>query len=178
VLRRPPEFAHLDWDEICHYDDTATRWRHLKSGPVGTQGRLLLTNKRLRFIAEQNAVEAAWARILSVSWTDSTVDLSSSRSTLNTSFGTPDPEWVHTIVEALIKIDRRQIVGAGGQRRPIPQSVKAAVWQRDGGRCAECGSTVHLEFDHIIPVARGGADTERNLQLLCLDCNRRKSARI
>ncbi|MBT4178077.1 MAG: HNH endonuclease [Candidatus Marinimicrobia bacterium] len=44
--------------------------------------------------------------------------------------------------------------------------------------CAQCGSKQKLEFDHIIPVSKGGADTYRNLQLLCENCNRSKSAKI
>jgi hypothetical protein len=59
-------------------------------------------------------------------------------------------------------------------RKPIPKSVKMFVWQRDRGRCVECGSQERLEFDHIIPWADGGSDTARNLQLLCEPCNRRK----
>ncbi|MGH9199405.1 MAG: HNH endonuclease [Acidimicrobiia bacterium] len=34
------------------------------------------------------------------------------------------------------------------------------------------------EFDHIIPLATGGSNTERNVQLLCESCNRQKGARI
>lgn len=64
------------------------------------------------------------------------------------------------------------------QRQAIPQSVKVTVWQRDGGRCVECASNEALEFDHIIPLAIGGANTFRNLQLLCSDCNRRKGATL
>lgn len=64
------------------------------------------------------------------------------------------------------------------RRQPIPLDVKTAVWQRDGGRCVECGSNENLEFDHIIPLAKGGANTFRNLQLLCADCNRRKGASL
>ena len=64
------------------------------------------------------------------------------------------------------------------RRQPIPQDVKVAVWQRDGGRCVQCGSNADLEFDHIIPVAMGGANTMRNLQLLCEPCNRRKGATL
>jgi hypothetical protein len=64
------------------------------------------------------------------------------------------------------------------RRQPIPQDVKIAVWQRDGGRCVECGTNEHLEFDHIIPLAMGGANTMRNLQLLCAICNQRKGATL
>lgn len=62
-------------------------------------------------------------------------------------------------------------------REPIPKKVQRAVWRRDGGRCVLCGSQCLLEFDHIIPISRGGANTERNIQLLCQTCNRSKSDR-
>ena len=62
--------------------------------------------------------------------------------------------------------------------RYIPSSVKIAVWRRDGGKCVECGSKEKLEYDHIIPVSKGGSSTERNIQLLCEKCNRKKSASI
>jgi 5-methylcytosine-specific restriction endonuclease McrA len=60
------------------------------------------------------------------------------------------------------------------ERGGISQEVKRAVWERCRGRCVECGSDALLEFDHVIPLALGGANTERNLQLLCADCNRAK----
>lgn len=66
----------------------------------------------------------------------------------------------------------------GPRRAHIPQDVKVLVWQRDGGRCVECGSQSDLEFDHIIPLAMGGSNTARNLQLLCEPCNRRKGATL
>jgi len=68
--------------------------------------------------------------------------------------------------------------GRPTSRAAIPEDVRHAVWRRDEGRCVQCGSQERLEFDHIIPVSRGGANTERNLQLLCERCNREKSARI
>lgn len=58
--------------------------------------------------------------------------------------------------------------------RYIPASVKIAVWRRDGGKCVECGSKEKLEYDHIIPLSKGGSNTERNIQLLCEKCNRKK----
>lgn len=62
--------------------------------------------------------------------------------------------------------------------RSISQSVKDAVWRRDGGKCAKCGSSHKLEFDHIIPFSLGGSNTYRNIQLLCESCNRSKHARL
>jgi len=65
-----------------------------------------------------------------------------------------------------------------GRRQTIPREIKQAVWQRDRGACVACGSSARLEFDHVIPHSLGGSDTERNLQLLCADCNRRKGATL
>ncbi len=73
----------------------------------------------------------------------------------------------------LTKEDAGEVAG-----RMIPQSVKDAVWRRDGAKCAICGSHENLEFDHIIPFVLGGSNTYRNVQLLCQNCNRNKEARI
>jgi hypothetical protein len=67
---------------------------------------------------------------------------------------------------------------AGLPDRHIPRDVRQRVWQRYGGRCAECGATDYLEFDHIIPIAKGGSNGEFNIQLLCRRCNLRKSDNI
>jgi hypothetical protein len=63
-------------------------------------------------------------------------------------------------------------------RLPIPDDVRLAVWARDEGRCVMCSSTADLQFDHIIPVAKGGANTVENIQLLCRRCNLKKSDHI
>lgn len=62
----------------------------------------------------------------------------------------------------------------GPARQSISKAVQREVWQRDRGQCVECGSKENLEFDHIIPVSKGGASTTRNIQLLCEPCNRGK----
>ena len=74
------------------------------------------------------------------------------------------------IVESLSKSVTRS--------RKISQTVKDRVWNRDQGKCVECGSNEKLEFDHIIPFSKGGSNTYRNIQLLCEACNRSKSNQI
>lgn len=64
------------------------------------------------------------------------------------------------------------------KRERISQETKDLVWRRDEGKCIECGSKEKLEFDHIIPVSKGGSSTYRNVQLLCEKCNRKKYNKI
>jgi hypothetical protein len=63
-------------------------------------------------------------------------------------------------------------------REPIPEDVRREVWRRDQGRCCKCSSQEKLEFDHIIPIIKGGSNTSRNIQLLCQKCNRKKGEEI
>jgi 5-methylcytosine-specific restriction endonuclease McrA len=68
---------------------------------------------------------------------------------------------------------------AGRPTRPtLSSDLKRAVYERDGGRCVECGETFDIQYDHILPVSRGGATTLENLQILCAECNRRKGDSI
>ena len=80
-----------------------------------------------------------------------------------------------TIIDSLINNEPKTTLS---KRNTISQDVKDKVWNRDGGKCVQCGSNEKLEFDHIIPVSKGGANTYRNIQLLCEPCNRSKSAKI
>ncbi len=56
----------------------------------------------------------------------------------------------------------------------LSAAVKRAVWTRDGGKCrwplasgGVCGSTVRVEFDHVVPRSRGGPSTVDGVRLLC-----------
>jgi hypothetical protein len=70
--------------------------------------------------------------------------------------------------------------------RSIPQAIKNAVWERDGGRCSfvagdgrRCGDQSWLEFDHITPWALGGGSEEpANIRLLCRTHNQLMARRI
>lgn len=76
-------------------------------------------------------------------------------------------------VEATVQYERD-----GPQRIAISADVKLLVWTRDGGACVRCGSREKLHFDHIIPVAKGGGNDPKNIQILCEPCNLKKSDKI
>jgi len=68
--------------------------------------------------------------------------------------------------------------GSTRERIRIPEYVRVEVWRRDSGKCTRCDSRENLEYDHIVPLSRGGSNTARNIELLCEKCNRSKGANI
>ena len=62
----------------------------------------------------------------------------------------------------------------------IPPRVKDRIAQRSDDCCVRCtrkvGGALRAEFDHATPLILGGKHRESNLQLLCHECHRAKSA--
>ena len=54
---------------------------------------------------------------------------------------------------------------------------KERVFARDGRQCRYCGNDENLQIDHIISRKNGGTHDMDNLQVLCRDCNLRKSSK-
>ena len=64
------------------------------------------------------------------------------------------------------------------QIRAFDDDQKMEAYVRQNGICPKCGE--HFEFDemqgdHITPWSKGGKTISENCQMLCADCNRRKS---
>lgn len=81
-------------------------------------------------------------------------------------------------IERLRKVRAAEEAVTGARRERIPDDVRLFVWSRDDGRCVRCGAEDDLQFDHVIPVARGGGNAAENVQILCGTCNRAKGDRI
>jgi len=77
-----------------------------------------------------------------------------------------------------LKFDETNAGELSYERPRIPESVRVEVWRRDDGKCARCGSREKLEYDHIVPISKGGSNTARNIELLCEKCNRGKSNNV
>jgi len=80
--------------------------------------------------------------------------------------------------EALAKA-RAAILGEHVAATPLPpaaQVVRFAVWCRDKGRCADCGTSARVVFDRILPFDEGGSDAPPNIELRCEPCKQRRVA--
>ena len=187
--------VHLESDEICHLETFATYHKVNTKSTTNIEGRLVATNKRLHFLSTTRGMTINWNNIMRVEVRTSLpisngmnlelpkgtggVYLELSRGTGNGLYTVSDPTLVGAVLDTLVKIAKRQLVVTNAEpSRHIPQDVKNAVWQRDGGKCTQCSSTSYLEYDHIIPHTKGGANTLENVQLLCRSCNLKKSDRI
>lgn len=58
--------------------------------------------------------------------------------------------------------------------------IRARILRRDEGRCQVCKRNGYItearEVDHIIPRCKGGGDDDDNLQAICVECHKAKSA--
>lgn len=77
-----------------------------------------------------------------------------------------------------LKFDTLDVQESVQPRPRISEKARIEVWRRDGGKCARCGSRERLEYDHIVPISKGGSNTTRNIELLCEKCNRSKGSKI
>jgi hypothetical protein len=76
--------------------------------------------------------------------------------------------------EAITETEEERRIG----RRRISFSTMMRIVRRDNYQCQHCHTQLHdneVEFDHIIPVSKGGSSEEHNLRLTCFKCNRDKS---
>lgn len=97
-------------------------------------------------------------------------------------------------LESLVEKLEKQRFGAGSasatprhvpRGRHIPKALRKHVAERDGNCCAfvgadghRCGETRGLQFDHIVPIALGGATSASNLRMLCAAHNRFEADRL
>ncbi|MFC5848224.1 TerD family protein [Deinococcus petrolearius] len=168
------EIAHLETPAVFRHV-TATRSRDIP-------GRLIVTNRQIHFVS---LAEGGWniqyGKVLRIEEMPGGVNLE-----LGVKKGsgyyhqTPRPLVLAATLDALARAHKRLKLLPQTERasRSIPQQVKLEVWQRDAGKCVQCGDGNYLEYDHVIPHSLGGASTANNLQLLCRRCNLTKSDRL
>lgn len=105
----------------------------------------------------------------------------------------PNASWSEIVSHLILQFRRRHdpllqkdSTSAAVNPRVISKSMKTHVLKRAGGRCefkspstgVVCGSRVHLEVDHIIPLALGGTNHPINLRALCRAHNLAEARRL
>jgi len=179
-----PDGVALRAGEIVHFQSPAVfTWLRRRSGelvPEQSSGLAIITDYRLLFISPGQSLQLPHNSILSYQRRLFGVEIQTSGKGAgayefdqNSEFGIEI--WISTIGKANQTLVAPQVKD---DARKISRDVRQRVWQRHGGRCAECNATNYLEFDHIIPVARGGGNSDNNIQLLCRGCNSKKSDKI
>jgi hypothetical protein len=89
--------------------------------------------------------------------------------------------WGHVCPVFFTQSEATETKAGRVEGRYLPRTIMLQVVRRDNHVCQECFTYVpddQLEFDHIIPVSRGGPTSVENLRLLCRRCNIAKSDRI
>jgi hypothetical protein len=181
---RPPQGVALRAGEIVHFvSECAFTFQRRRGREYVTEaivGTGVVTDDRFIFISAERSLQAIHSKVLGYKRLARGLVIQCAGPPAGTyefvqggRIGTEI--WIAAIQKAKqTLVAPRQEANA----RRIPRDVRQRVWQRYGGRCAECNSTAYLEFDHIIPVARGGGNSDNNIQLLCRGCNSTKSDNI
>lgn len=68
---------------------------------------------------------------------------------------------------------RHRIARADSYRKRISKAKRQRIYARDGYQCLACGQAEphQLTLDHILPISKGGTNSDDNLQTLCRHCN-------
>ncbi|MEX1040687.1 MAG: HNH endonuclease signature motif containing protein [Pirellulaceae bacterium] len=179
-----PAGTSLRAGEIVHAWSSAEfiMVRMLKSGPAYDEHRgvLTLTDNRLIFQSPTKSQSINYRKFVGIEYGAREIKIQIENK----------PVWALRIRGnyALFALIMRKAISLANQTstrladgthsRYIPREVRQRVWQRYGGQCVDCSATDYLEFDHIIPVAKGGSNSDSNIQLLCRRCNLKKSDHI
>lgn len=182
--------AILDTDEVAHFETTGIYYKPNKQ-VRHIHGRLIATNKKLYFITpDRDSMRIDWNNVVNVDERAGTtptgqgtklMHIQVSKGSGGGFYQVPDSILAVAIITTAVRMWKRHLVELkqNPNTQGIPEYVKAAVFQRDGGRCRQCGYVgPYIEYDHIMPRSKGGPNTVENIQLLCRQCNLKKSNRI
>ena len=167
-------------------------YRKANADRLRASRRVYVESHAEEFAAYQKAYRAAHSEALSAynaEFYSANADLIKARSS---AYRAANPErarevtraWQDAHPERVLEISRQQ----HGRRRAriagavVTQADYSAILAEHGMVCHICGLEIptraDLHFDHVIPLARGGAHSPENIRPSHASCNMRKGARI
>lgn len=182
--RNAPTGVNVKSGELVHYHGRA-HWhclRMLKSGPATDihDGYLTITDTRIMFSSPTKSESYGYGKIVTHEVSRAIIEIQLQGKPMQQFVCLDGTRIPAAIFASAVRMANQTLVNQDENRRSrhIPREVRQRVWQRYSGRCAECDASDYLEFDHIVPVAKGGSNSDANVQLLCRRCNLKKSDRI
>lgn len=129
------------------------------------------------FLSEEEAFESLWEKM-----TDEVFHLLFANRNFLLKFNQAVAEFLQS-GEVAIPSSLRSENGLLRRQPYVPAWAKHAVYCRDRGRCVLCNKDLsgllstdrRTHYDHIVPLNLGGINDPCNLQLLCEECNLKKS---
>jgi hypothetical protein len=132
---------------------------------------------RLRFRSQEEEFELLWERM-----TDEVFHLLFANRAFLLQFNQSLADYLKS-GEVNIPADYLDEKGVIARQPYFPSWVKKAIYYRDQGRCVLCqrdltgllSTDQRIHYDHMVPLNLWRTNDPSNLQLLCEDCNLRKS---
>lgn len=170
----------LEGDEQCHWDRKCRYHWTTMTKRQSVLGHLIVTSKQIIFHSDLKSFSFSPSKIIDIILYKNAIDIKTSSSRGSGTYYVNDPEMLEAIIVGIVRKHKYNNVRRfdSDLTRHIPDDVRREVYARDDGQCVKCKAIDYLEFDHIIPHAKGGANTVNNVQLLCRRCNQKKSDRI
>lgn len=179
-----PAGLQLNAGEALHFCGAAT-WYESRLRSTGTvtlshPGAIAITDSRLLFVGPSKSFDMSFRQIIQHAGDHRTIQMAIRGKPEQTIRLNESSPLAYRILDAAIglALQTKSAKVDGAPSRHIPREVRQRIWGRYGGRCAECEATDYLEYDHVIPVAKGGSNSDNNVQLLCRRCNLKKSDHI
>jgi hypothetical protein len=170
----------LEGGETCHWDSPCTLFYETRTRSFSVPGNLIVTSRNVFFTSPSKNLSLKLSKILDIIRYSNGLEIKVNARQGSGRYLVVEAEELEAILAGVVRKHKFLLSESYSSERTrhIPDEVKREVWDRDGGRCVRCGKSEYLEFDHIIPHTRGGANTANNVQILCRKCNLLKSDRI
>lgn len=180
-----PPAIELKAGELVHYC-CHSEWRIHRELATGTrveshQGLLVITDNRVIFSSPSKSQSFSHRKVVSHSGGRGYLVAQLPGKPAARIHTTDTTELAYAVFKLAVALHNQTRIARSTTDKPsrhIPRDIRQRVFQQYGGRCVDCGATDYLEYDHIIPVAKGGSNSEANVQLLCRRCNLKKSDKI
>jgi hypothetical protein len=176
---KAPKSYEFRAGELIHFRSNVcwSQTRQLSNGSKTDElhGELFLTDNRLIFSSPSKSHTFSYRKIISHKGNSHALSVHVEGKPLQKYKLSSESPTAYPILRTALALVNQTKLAQNDQSRHIPRDVRQRVWQKYGAKCAECSATDYLEFDHIIPVAKGGSNSDTNVQLLCRRCNLKKS---